>query len=120
MNKTVKPLVSVLFVPDLMLANRILTQHNCYPASLLTWYRLIVLIAWLKKKCKNSKNYGGAALYKYKSKYIAKYIRNTLLSCKLTAKKTFDNNSSPGELNIVSNFHTWSFRFYTSLNNFFI
>ena len=45
MNKTVKPLVSVLFVPDVMLANRILTQHNCYPASLLTWYRLIVLIA---------------------------------------------------------------------------
>jgi len=54
----------------------------------------------------NSKNYGGAALYKYKSKYIAKYFRNTLLSCKLTAKKTFDNNSSPSELNIVSNFHT--------------
>ena len=54
----------------------------------------------------NSKNYGGAAIKEYKSKYIAKYIRNTLLSRKLTAKKAFDTNGSPSELNIVSNFHT--------------
>ena len=46
MNKTVKPLVSVLFVSDLMLVTGILTQHNRYSASLLTlWHRLIVLVA---------------------------------------------------------------------------
>ena len=60
----------------------------------------------IPEKRQNSKNDVGAAVYEYKSKYSAKYIRNTLLSCKLTAKKTFDNNSSPSELNIVSNFHT--------------
>jgi len=34
----------------------------------------------IPKKRKNSKNYGAAAVYEYESKYIAKYIRNTLLS----------------------------------------
>jgi len=36
---------------------------------------------------KNSKNYGGAAVYEYKSKYIAKHVRNTLLSPKQLRKK---------------------------------
>jgi len=34
----------------------------------------------IPEKRQNSKNYGGAAVYEYKSKYITKYIRNTLLS----------------------------------------
>ena len=57
MNKTVKPLVSALVVSDLMLATGILTQHNRYPASLLTlWHRLIVaIVARFQKKRKNSK-----------------------------------------------------------------
>ena len=51
------------------------------------------LARFKKKQLKNSKNYGGAAVFEYKSKYIAKYIRNTLLSCKQTLKKTaFDSN----------------------------
>ena len=42
----------------------------------------------IPKKRKNSKNYGAAAVYEYKSKYIAKYIRNTLLSRNQTVKKS--------------------------------
>ena len=40
----------------------------------------------IPKKRQNSNNYGGAAVYEYERKYIAKYIRNTLLSRKQTAK----------------------------------
>ena len=45
MNKSIKPLVCVLVVSDLMFATRKLTQNYRYPASLLTtlWHRLIVL-----------------------------------------------------------------------------
>ena len=49
--------------------------------------------------------------------YLAKYIRNTLLSRKQTFKQAYDTNGSPRHLNIVSDFHTCSFRFFTSLNN---
>ena len=49
--------------------------------------------------------------------YIAKYFRNTLLSGKQTLKKPFNTNGSPRHLNIVSDFHTCSFHFFTSLNN---
>jgi len=52
--------------------------------------------------------------------YIAKYIRNTLLFRKQTFKKAIDTYGSPRHLNIVSDFHTCSFRFFTSLNNLFI
>ena len=56
MNKTVKPLVSVLFVSDLMLTTGILTQHNRYPASLLTlWHRLIVLVARFQTRVKTQR-----------------------------------------------------------------
>ena len=52
-----------------------------------------------------------------KTKYIAKYVRNTLLSCKQTSQKRFsvDINGSPRHLNIVSDFHTWSFSFVYKL-----
>ena len=43
--------------------------------------------------------------------YIAKYIRITLLCRKQTLKRTFNTNGSPRHLNIVSDFHTCSFRF---------
>jgi len=46
MNKSVKPIVCVLVVSDLMLATGILTQNNRYPLSMLTLRRrLIVLVA---------------------------------------------------------------------------
>jgi len=67
----------------------------------------------IPKKRQNSKNHGGTATYEYKNKYIAKYIRNTLLSHKQTLGK---KGLSPSQLNIVLNFHT--FCFFTSLNNF--
>ena len=63
----------------------------------------------IPEKRQNSKKYGGAAVYEYKSKYAANYIRNTPLSRKQT-EKAVDTNG--GQLNIVSNFHTWSFRFF--------
>jgi len=44
----------------------------------------------IPKTRKNSKNYGGAAVYEYKSKYIAKHVRNTLLSRKQLRKKAID------------------------------
>ena len=49
----------------------------------------------------------------------AKYIRNTLLSRKPKFKKSV-GHGSPRHLDIVSDFHTCSFRFFTSLNNLFI
>ena len=62
-----------------------------------------ILVAWFQ----NSKNYGGAAVYEYKSKLLLNYIRNSLLSRKQTLKKkAFDTNSIPRHLNIVSDFHT--------------
>jgi len=59
-------------------------------------------------KDSNSKNYGGAGLYKFISKYITKYIRNTLLTCKQTLKKLRSTlmYGNPKHLNIVSDFHT--------------
>ena len=46
MNKSVKPIVCVLVVSDLMLATGILTKTNRYPFSILTARRrLIVLVA---------------------------------------------------------------------------
>ena len=93
------------FVSDLMLATGILTQNNRYTVSV--WHRLIVISARLKKKHQNLKNYVNGTVYKYKSKYIAKYIRNTLFSRKQILKKTaFDTKDSPRHLNIVSDFHT--------------
>ena len=78
MNKSVKPIVCVLVVSNLMLATGILTQSNRYPVSMLTlWLRLIV--AWFPPRTfKNSAQHG-----------------------------------SPRHLNtcIISDFHTWSFRF---------
>jgi len=59
MNKSVKSIICVLVVSDLMLATCILTQNN--------------------KKTLKLFVYGGAA-------YIAKYIRNTML---LSRKQTF-------------------------------
>ena len=49
-----------------------------------------MLVALFQKKQqprKHSNNYRGVAVYKYKSKYIAKYIRNILLSRKQTLQK---------------------------------
>jgi len=48
----------------------------------------------IPKKASKLKDLSGAAVYEYKSKYIAKYVRNNLLSRKQTL------------LYIVSNFHT--------------
>ena len=58
------------------------------------------------KTRQSSNNYGGAVVYENKSKYSAKYIRNTLLSRRITAKKALATNGSPSQLNIMSKFHT--------------
>ena len=51
MNKSVKQIVCVLVVSDLMLATGILTKNNRYPLSILTVRRrLIVLVARFQNK----------------------------------------------------------------------
>ena len=52
--------------------------------------------------------------------YIAKYIRNTLLSCKQTFEEAFNTIGSPRHLNIVLDFHTCSFRYFHELKHLFI
>ena len=84
MNKSVKPLVCVLVVSDLMLATWILTQNNRYPYSAIS-------SSIPPKKHQNS-------MFLVVRLYFAKYIRNTLLARKQTLKISFDTNGSPRHL----------------------
>ena len=117
MNKTVKPLVSVLFVSDLMLATWILTQHNRYPASLFTlWHYLIVLVARFQQNVKTQRIMVVQPYTSIKENILLN-IRNTILSRNRHTKPAFDTNGSPKHLHSVSVFHT-SFALFTSSKQF--
>ena len=69
MNKSVKPIVCVLVVSDLMLATGILTKTNRYPLSILTVRRrLIVLVAWFQNKSVKTQRI--IVVWPYKSKSL--------------------------------------------------
>ena len=84
-------------------------------------HRLIVLYSSsIPNKRQNSTNFGGAAINEYKTKSIAEYIRNTILTFRDTLRKQLSTLSVVRDSYIVCRSFICLSLCLQALNNLFI